>query len=463
MTEFKEQSSSLKHKSLYFGLLYNIVRGLLFALVGWLVIMFVSYYFIVIHYNTPDRQAERHAEYIDDLQLFVDRNGIDEDGSGEIAQWVRDNPYVYLLIYYEPDENATDNSSGANDKPREFLGSRIDESIDRSELVEAATARGYHKIDLVDGTYVTVAMVEYTENLYYTTFTLISIAVAILIFTMSLVRYIRVIIERIKRFESDVTIVSEIDMNYEIVSEGADEISTLSNKVELMRQRMLSHIKSEQEARETNAELLSSISHDIRTPLTVLMGYLEMMKEHGDHDELMSSYISATESTAVRLKQLSDDMFRFSLAFGDTEKSVKLEEYDARTLFEQLFAEHFLLMREMGYDIRLERVSEEIKEGSIMRTDAPNLMRIVDNVFSNIRKYADKDKPIVFSYEVAGDRLILQCRNTVCTDTEGTESTGIGLKTCVKLGSLIAEKFEYWREGDEFISRLTVAIREKKT
>jgi signal transduction histidine kinase len=221
---------------------------------------------------------------------------------------------------------------------------------------------------------------------------------------------------------------------------------------------MLHHIKSEQEAHETNAELLSSLSHDIRTPLTVLMGYIEMMKEHEGVDDLMASYISATESTALRLKQLSDNMFRFSLAFGDGEKSIKLEVYDARTLFEQLFAEHFVLMREMGYDIRLEKRGEEIKEGNIMRTDPPNLMRIIDNVFSNLRKYADINQPIVFSYEIIGDKLVFECKNAVLRDARVTESSGIGLKTCVKLGSLVAEKFEYERDGDYFISRLVVAI-----
>ena len=458
MTEYKEQSNIPKQRSLYVGLLYNIARGLIFAIVGWLLVMITSYYFIAVNYTTPERQAERHADYIVDLQSFVNENNIDEENSGEIADWVRKNPYVYLIIYYD---NTSAQESGST-KPSEFTGSRIDESIDRAALVEAAVSRGYNRLRLADDTQVTVALAEYTENLYYTAFNVVSVAAAMLIFTMSLVQYIRVIIDRIKRFESDVTIVSEIDMGYQIVSEGEDEISTLSGKVEQMRQRMLSHIKSEQEARETNAELLSSISHDIRTPLTVLMGYIEMMKEHGEQDELMTSYISATESTALRLKQLSDDMFRFSLAFGDVEKLVNLEEYDARTLFEQLFAEHFVLMREMGYDIRLERVSEELKEGSIIRTDAPNLMRIVDNVFSNLRKYADKDKPIVFSYEVRGDRLIFECKNSILVNDEKAESHGIGLKTCKRLGSLIADKFEYAVEGDLFISRLYVPLRNNK-
>ena len=174
----------------------------------------------------------------------------------------------------------------------------------------------------------------------------------------------------------------------------------------------------------------------------------------------MESYISATESTALRLKQLSDDMFKYSLAFGDTEKSVRLEEYDAMTLLDQMFAEHILLMREMGYDIRYTRIGEEIKPNSRIRTDANNLMRIVDNVFSNLRKYADPNKPIYFIYSVENNKFTLECRNSILRDTEGAESNGIGLKTCVRLASLVADKFEYKEEGDEFVCRLTVTIRE---
>ena len=190
------------------------------------------------------------------------------------------------------------------------------------------------------------------------------------------------------------------------------------------------------------------------------MGYIEMMKAHEGCDEVMESYILATESTALRLKQLADNMFRYSLAFGGTEDSVKLEEYDALTLFEQMFSEHFLLMREMGYDIRVKSLGDAIKPGSTVRTDAPNMMRIVDNVFSNLRKYADLNEPITFAASVNEGKLVLEFKNKVRTDTDGAESNGIGLKTCVRLASLIAERFEYSREGDYFLCRLVMPIRE---
>lgn len=464
MTDYKERGGGIGYRSLYTGLLYSLLRGLLFAVIGWLVIMTTSYYFIGVHYVKPDLKSQRRVEYIEDLQLFVEKNGVGYDNAVEIAEWVRENPYVFIIVYYNlpKDSYAYETDPDEDVRPGEFRGSRIDESLQRDTLAKEASSGGYHRVQLYDGRRITVAIAEYTENLYYSSFNLVSVAAALLIFLLVPIRYTRELIDRIKRFESDVTIVSEIDMGYEIVSEGADEISTLSSNVEQMRRRMLEHIKSEQEAHETNAALIASISHDIRTPLTVLMGYLEMMKEHGTEDEVMAGYISATESTAHRLKQLSDDMFKYSLAFGDTESSVKLDEYDAATLLEQLLSEHFLLMREMGYEIRLSVAGEPLKAGSLMRTDPPNLMRIIDNVFSNLRKYADISQPILLSYGASGSRLMLECRNTIRKDTAETESHGIGLKTCKRLASLIAEKFEYAVEGDSFVCRLYVPLTEQK-
>lgn len=465
MTDYKEKGRGKGHRSLYLGLLFNILIGFLFAVAIYCLIRFPARYFIGEYYVTPKMQESRRAEYMLSLDYYVHDNNISAKTVNDISGWIRDNPYVYLLVYQSPDSSETASvippdiiKPGDRDKLIELVGARIDESISRAELMAKAQSNGYHQIVMQDG-HIIVALHEYTENLYYATFEIISIFAAILSFVFALVRYIGVLIGRIKRFESDVTIVAEIDMNYEIISEGRDEISNLSTQVESMRRTMLDHIKNEQEAREANTELITSISHDIRTPLTVLMGYIEMMKDHAEGDRVMQSYIDASESTALRLKNLSDDMFKYSLAFGDTKKSVKLDEYDFLTLNEQLFFEHFLLMREQGYDIQTEITGEPIAEGTTVRTDAANLMRIVDNIFSNIGKYADKSHPVVFTMHSNGEYIVLECKNRIRTDTEGAESNGIGLKTCVRLGSLVARKFEYKVDGETFVARLVLDIK----
>ena len=460
LTDHRELDVGPKHKSLYIGLLYNIVIGLLLGLLVWGSVMIPSYYIINHYYVTEKMQQNRREEYLVSLQKYVSDNNISLDESGEITEWVRNNPYVYLLVYQgEGDKTPSSGSEaiapGAKDKLTEHSGARVDESLERNELIASARSHGYTRLDLEDGS-VIVAITEYTENLFYTAFSFISILAAALTFVLMLVRYIRILIERVKRFESDITIVSEI------MSEGVDELSNLSHKVETMRQTMLDHIKSEQEAREANTELITSISHDIRTPLTVIMGYIEMMKSHVKDDEAMASYVSATESTALRLKQLSDDMFKYSLLFGDTDKIVKLEEYDAVTLFDQILTEHILLMRERGYDIISSTVGEALLEGSVVNTDPQNLMRIIDNIFSNMSKYADKDKPIYISCGFDSGKLIIEFKNSVRHDNEGAESNGIGIKTCLRLGKLVADKFEYENDGEMFTCRLYMNIKKPK-
>ena len=460
LTDRKKFDRYRGHRSLYLGLLNNILIGIFLAIFVFFLVLVPSTYVIKKYYLAYDLQAKRHAEYVESLQNYVMAEGVDLENSDEIAEWVRENPYVYLLVYQgSENQEFTDKTNvvpGAKDKFSELSGSRIDDSIARDELLADARAGGYHLISLTDGQ-VIVALSEYSENLYLSIFRAASFASAGITFILILVRYIGMLINRIKRFASDVTIVSELDMNYKIVSEGKDELAGLSDNVENMRQTMLRHIENEKEARAANTELITSISHDIRTPLTVLMGYIEMMRER-EKDEVMLGYIDATESTALRLKQLSDDMFKYLLAFGDTDKAVSLEEYDAGMLFDQALSEHILLLREMGYDISVNNLGDALPEGSLVRTDAQNLMRIVDNIFSNIRKYADMESTINIDTRIDGARLTVEVRNRLRRDTDGAESNGIGLKTCVRLGSVVADGFEYEKNEDSFVCRLYMKI-----
>lgn len=363
------------------------------------------------------------------------------------------------------EDNKNDNENtgtGGGTGIGDVIGGFTESRPSREELIAAAQANGLHEIEMVDGT-IFVSLTEYSQTLYLEISRLLSLVLAAAALAIVLINYFRIIIRRIKRLENDVNIVSHEDMNHVIVGKGNDELTNLSRNVEVMRNTMLENLKNEQEAREANTELITSISHDIRTPLTVLMGYVEMMKNHDGSDETMQRYIAATETTAQRLKQLSDDMFRYSLAFGDAKKGITLEEYDARTLLEQLFSEHILLLREQGFEISNEQLGEGIREGSTVRTDAQNLMRIVDNIFSNLSKYADKDSPINITVSNLGDEIRIEFINKIRADGEVAESNGIGLKTCVRLASLIAKKFEYQRRGELFMSCLTLNINDPKT
>lgn len=534
-----------KRHSLYFGLLLNILFGVLTAILIYLVIRLTSNYFINTRYLSNEAKGERVKAHLEDLQSYADKNGISSEDTDKIAYWARENPYVYLMVYKNDvlffssdmnegsgtvgggqtqspkpeeekpgegegsdgedgpstddgdegnpseDENIggegdgqspeTDSSDGSDNAADDTNGNKTDDKndnkndnkndkndydglgslglgskVDREALIKQAEASGMHPIELSDGT-IFAEIAEYSEELYFDLFNLVSLGAGIIALAIVLVVYFRRIISRIKRLESDVNIVSHINMDHSIECRGRDEISMLSRNVENMRNTILVNLEKERAARNANTELITAMSHDIRTPLTVLLGYIDMLKDCESCDETARGYIGATEKTALRLKELSEDMFKYSLAFTSTDVEISMEDYNAEMLMEQLFYEHILLLKESGYEVILGE-DVEFEEGETVRTDPQNLMRVIDNIFQNIYKYAKPDEPIKFSTYKEKSCIVFSIRNRITDTPPLAESNGIGLKTCKRLCQYIAEDFKLENDGEYFTVSLALKL-----
>ena len=162
----------------------------------------------------------------------------------------------------------------------------------------------------------------------------------------------------------------------------------------------------------------------------------------------MQSYLKAAESTAMRLSKLSDDMFSYFLVFGGSEIEINLESYHAETLIWQMLSEHIFLLKERGYSVDLSTPEEAEFSSAHIMTDAQKLVRIFDNVLSNIYKYADAREPVKVNVRWDACRIILEFTNKISRDNPNVESNGIGLKTCKKLSELLGVEF-VCREDDE--------------
>ena len=406
---------------------------------------------ITEHYNTEKNRLEREESYFNSLQSFCSSNNISGNDTEKIALWTEENRYVYLLLYKD-DEVYFSSEITADES---FMGGIVS-FPSRDELVAAAEKNDMYELRLTDCS-LFASIAEFTDYLYLDLSHALSLMAAVLIFGVFLIIYVSKIISRIKKLERDVAIVSGGEMSHTISSNGRDEIAILSEYVEDMRHSIIDKLNKERQIKETNNELITSISHDLRTPLTVLIGYIDMMKNHEDCKGELKEYITASENTAMRLKRLSDDMFKYSLAFGEPDNGIKLESYDAKTLLDQLLSEHMLLLIESGFEVRKNSLGRSI-DGMTVRTDAPNLMRIIDNIFSNLSKYADPAYPIEFTMERSGTHVTLESKNKIKADASEVESNGIGLKTCVRLSRFISEGFHYEEQNGYFISRLTLKL-----
>lgn len=423
--------------SLYIGLLAATVLGIVASVGVYALLQVTATYIIDTTYTTEELQDEREQQYINELQAHITERGLSSSDTDSILDWDTGTRYVSLIIY--------------NDVFTDDEG----EVVTGEELRAYAEETGLYILELSDG--VLLASVnDFSHFYYYNLSATVSLIVAMIVLAFMIINHFRSIISRIKRLESDVAVVSYRDMNHRIETKGYDDIAKLSANVETMRETILENLRKEQEARNANTDLITSLSHDIRTPLTVMLGYLEMMKDRTEDAELRK-YIDVTENTAMRLKQLSDDMFKYFLAFGNMEEQIAMEEYDAETLIVQMFSEHLLLLGESGYEVNL-REEAVLPEGTRVLTDADNLMRIVDNIFSNLYKYADKAHPVSLEIQRIGDVIVFEFKNRILEDTSGAESNRIGLKTCSRLASFITESFEYYARDGIYTTRLALKI-----
>jgi signal transduction histidine kinase len=149
-------------------------------------------------------------------------------------------------------------------------------------------------------------------------------------------------------------------------------------------------------------------------------------------------------------------MFGYFLVFGSRDVEVNVESYDAQMLLSQLISEHVLLMSDSGYTVE-ENVSE-LSLVATLDTDVQKLVRIIDNVFSNIYKYADQKKTVKIEASADACQIKLAFSNSIASERELVESNGIGLKTCKKLAELIGAKFFSETLENKFYANITLPI-----
>ena len=237
---------------------------------------------------------------------------------------------------------------------------------------------------------------------------------------------------------------------------GCDEISQLTASVEQMRLSLLRKTSEEQRALQQNSDLITAMSHDIRNPLTALLGYLDLAKnrQYRSEDELQS-YLDAAYGKAEQLKTLTDELFRYSLLFGCKELPMQMEIYDARLLLEQLLGESRVQLQQQGFVVQLLLPQQEVQ----IEADVMYLKRVLDNLFDNIRKYADPAQSVAIAALIEDDALHICLSNSVNPASGRIESNKIGLRTCAKIMAQMAGGFKRYTENGKFTAEVILPIQ----
>ena len=122
------------------------------------------------------------------------------------------------------------------------------------------------------------------------------------------------------------------------------------------------------------------------------------------------------------------------------------EEFDAAMLLEQVLLEHEMDLTQRGFQVE---ASAEAVTGSL-RVDLGHFRRIFDNLFSNVRKYADPAYPVTITQRLDRDELLVTISNHINASATRVESNRIGLQTCHKLVAAMGGEFNQTRTKDTF-------------
>ncbi len=319
----------------------------------------------------------------------------------------------------------------------------------RAALEEALSGNNkLRPVYFLDGTLL-VTIVDFTEEAMDNIVLAISVASAIAVVAIVMILYFYSVTRRIKLLAANVRQIERGDRELRIKETGNDDISRLAGDVNSMRDAIVENMTREQRAWEANAGLITAMSHDIRTPLTVLLGYLDLI-EMQNTDSSNGEYIAACRDNAMRLKNLSDDMFSYFLVFGKGGYELHPTPVNASEWIGHVIAEQEILLAEKRFTVE--------RDGDIpslcISVDEMYFRRVTDNLFSNIIKYADPEYPVVIGCVSLDGALSLLFKNRVLADEGKSESNGIGLKTCIKIMEEMGGRLTYSEEDGCFTAEL---------
>lgn len=426
----------------------KVLLSLLLALVCALGVFFavsgVGRYTVEKIYMSKESVSARKAEIYSAFSAYVNANQITGRDTAAVARWTAERDYVTILVYSDQTANYTA-GSGKNSPPPPEENSVSQYSGQYGKLYPLRFADGLYQIAISDN----------SQNREYAVNNILAVSLASVSFVAVMLWYVRRVTMRIISLSREAAEVGAGDLEKPITARGEDEIAMLAGEMDHMRRSVIERMGNEKRAWEANSELITAISHDIRTPMTSLIGYLGLLKESPLPDERSRQFAVSAYDKAMDLKGLTDELFKYFLVFGRSDLELNMERFDAGVLLAQLVGEAEFDLRDSGFEVR--RI--DLQGECAVEADPMYLKRVMDNLISNVRKYADKSRPVMLLCENTGGSVSICMSNYIAPRENRVESTKIGLRTCEKIMEHMGGRFVTRSDELHFAAELSLPVK----
>ena len=289
--------------------------------------------------------------------------------------------------------------------------------------------------------YATVIVNFYHSSVFIFPYFLFSLFLSVGLFLLILLFFINRKMKQVVLLKQEILRMSAGDLSTPVASSGADEIGVLSRELDHLRLTLDQNIRQEQEAHQSNRELIAALSHDLRTPLTVLHGYLDILQLNRN-PEMQNTYVTRCLQKTDDIRRLTDRMFEYALVYDASEpEQIRMISFSLSRLLE-LFREQMDFLELAGFHTDISFPDADTSDitppdALTIQADPELCKRILDNLFSNVLKYGSKQETVTLSMQLTpesdGDAaLCLVLKNTVKPEHSAVESNRIGIKSSTR-------------------------------
>ena len=251
------------------------------------------------------------------------------------------------------------------------------------------------------------------------------------------------------------------DIYHTIEVEGKGELSMLAHDINSIADGLKNAVDSELKSERLKTELITNVSHDIRTPLTSIITYVDLLKQETDPSK-SREYIEVLDQKSQRLKTLTDDLFEAAKAASGS-VAVNFESIDIVSLITQGLGELNDEIEESELEFRTSYPNEKL----YVSADGKLLWRAVENLLSNIFKYALRGSRVYIDIEDMGSEVLISIKNISAyelnisadelmerfkrgDESRSSQGSGLGLSIAKSLIDMQKGRFSVQVDGDLF-------------
>lgn len=304
--------------------------------------------------------------------------------------------------------------------------------------------------------------------------TLIALLVCLLSATMFLAPVIFIVIlvfapKWVRRYDEIRKGLKEVNggnLDYKIPVEGDDELGRLAEEINQITEATSIAVQNEVKNQRMKTDLISNVSHDLKTPLTSMVTYIDLLKTEGLTSEHAPGYLKVLEQKTERLRQLTEDLFEAAKASSGA-IPVRMSRVDLLSLLNQALGE----MNERVEQSNLEFVVNAEKERYFVNADGQLLWRVISNLLNNVLKYSQPHTRVYIDFmrtdEIGRAQVFMEMKNISSQslniepselmerfkrgdEARATEGSGLGLAIAKDLMKLMNGQIEIKIDGDLF-------------